>query len=44
MRGAEERRLRRISHTPQGGATEGNKADGILMVFKGFVKRNEVLK
>ena len=32
MQGAEERRLRRISHTSQGGAIEGNAADDALMV------------
>jgi hypothetical protein len=36
MQGAEERRLRRISHTPQGGASEGNAADDILTVDQGF--------
>jgi len=35
MLGAEERRLRRISNTSQGGASEGNTADGILMVDQG---------
>ena len=35
MQGAEERRLRRMSNTPQGGTTEGNAADDILMVDQG---------
>jgi hypothetical protein len=35
MQGAEERRLRRISDTPQGEATEGNAADDILLVNQG---------
>jgi len=35
MQGAEERRLRRICNTPQGGASEGNTADDILMVDQG---------
>jgi hypothetical protein len=35
MQGAEERRVRRIGHTPQGGASEGNAADDILMVDQG---------
>jgi hypothetical protein len=35
MQGAEERRLRRIGHTPQGGASEGNAADDILTVDQG---------
>ena len=35
MQGAEERRLRRISNTPQGEATEGNTADDSLMVDQG---------
>jgi len=38
MQGAEERRLRRISNTPQGGATEGNAADDALMVNQDFLK------
>ncbi|MBN2060044.1 MAG: hypothetical protein JW882_06470 [Deltaproteobacteria bacterium] len=36
MQGAEERRLRRISNTPQGGAITGNAADGALMVDQGM--------
>ena len=44
MQGAEERRLRRIGHTPQGGASEGNAApwiplrrgDDILTVDQGL--------
>jgi len=32
MQGAEERRLRRMSNTPQGGEIEGNAADDALMV------------
>jgi hypothetical protein len=35
MLGVEERRLRRMSYTPQGGATEDNAADDILMVNQG---------
>jgi hypothetical protein len=35
MQGAEECRLRRISNTPQGEATEGNAADDTLMVDQG---------
>jgi len=35
MQGAEERRLKRISNTLQGEATEGNIADDILMVDQG---------
>ena len=35
MQGAEERLLRRMSNTPQVGATEGNDADDILMVDQG---------
>jgi hypothetical protein len=34
--GAEERRLRRISNTPQGEAIEGNAADDTLMVDQGL--------
>jgi len=36
MQGAEERRLRRMSNTPQGEAIEGNAADDILMVDQGI--------
>jgi len=35
MQGAEERRLRRMSNTPQGGAIESNAADDTLMVDQG---------
>ena len=35
MQGVEERRLRRMSNTLQGGATEGNAADDALMVDQG---------
>jgi len=35
MQGAEERRLRRMNYTPQGGAIEDNAADDILMVDQG---------
>ncbi len=35
MQGAKERRVRRISHTPQGGATAGNAAGDTLMVDQG---------
>ena len=44
MHGVEERRLRRITNTPQGEAIEGNTADDTLMVDQGeepFLK-NEV--
>jgi hypothetical protein len=37
MKGAEERRLRRISNTPQGEASEGNTADDALMVDQGHL-------
>jgi hypothetical protein len=37
MQGAEECRLRRISNTPQGEATEGNAADDTLMVDQGYL-------
>ncbi len=32
MQGAEERRVRRMSNTPQGGANEGNTADDAFPV------------
>jgi len=32
MQGGKERRVRRISHTPQGGMTAANAAGGIFMV------------
>ena len=35
MQGVEERRLRRMNNTPQGGAIEDNAADDILMVDQG---------
>ena len=35
MQGAEDRRLRRMNYTPQGGEIEGNAADDILMVDQG---------
>jgi len=35
MQGAEERRLRRMNNTSQGGATEGNTADDALMEIQG---------
>jgi len=35
MQGAEERRLRRMSNTPQGEAIEGNAADDALMADQG---------
>ncbi|MBW1861178.1 MAG: hypothetical protein JRJ02_02230 [Deltaproteobacteria bacterium] len=35
MQGAEERRLRRMKYTPQGGEIEGNAADDSLMVDQG---------
>ena len=35
MQGAEERRLKRMSNTLQGGASDGNAADGALMVDQG---------
>ena len=34
MQGTEERRLRRITNTPQEGAIEGNTADDILLVYQ----------
>jgi len=34
MQGAEERRLRRMGNTPQGGVIEGNAADDTLMVIR----------
>ena len=37
MQGAEERRLRRMNFTPQGGEIEGNAADDTLMVDQGIV-------
>jgi hypothetical protein len=43
MQGAEERRLRRISNTPQGEAIEGNAADGALMVDQGHPLRQAAL-
>jgi len=36
MQGAEERRQRRMSDTPQGEATEGNTADDAFMVDQGI--------
>ena len=36
MQGAEEQRLRRMEHTPQGGVIEGNAADDALMVDQGI--------
>jgi len=44
MQGAEERRLRRMKYTPQGGAIEGNAADDTLMVDQGrtpFIDNHE---
>jgi len=35
MQGTEERRLRRMSNTLQGGAIKGNAADDALMVDQG---------
>ena len=35
MQGAEERRVRRMNFTPQGGAIEDNAADDIFMVNQG---------
>ncbi|MBN2061774.1 MAG: hypothetical protein JW882_15285 [Deltaproteobacteria bacterium] len=35
MQGTEERQLRRMNNTPQGGAIEGNAADDTLMVNLG---------
>ena len=37
MQGAKERRVRCISHTPQGGTNEGNAAAGALMVDQGAI-------
>jgi hypothetical protein len=34
MQGDEERRLRRMVNTPQGGAIEGNAADNTLLVVR----------
>jgi len=34
MQGAEERRLRHMTNTPQGGASEGNAADDALPVIR----------
>jgi hypothetical protein len=39
MQGAEERRLRRMSNTPQRGATDGNTADDTLPVNQGSPMR-----
>ena len=39
MQGAEERRMRCINHTPQGGANKGNAAAGALMVDQGHPGR-----
>jgi len=39
MQGAEERRLRRMNYTPQGGAIEGNAADDIFLVDQGKITR-----
>jgi len=36
MQGAEERRLRRMSNTLQGGAIEGNAPDDALMLDQGY--------
>jgi hypothetical protein len=36
MQGAEERRLRRMGNTPQGGAIEGNTSDDALFVIRNF--------
>jgi hypothetical protein len=45
MQDAKERRLRRISNTPQGEATEGNTADDTLMVDQGvFGLTNSVIR
>jgi len=38
MQGAEEKRLRRMSNTPQGGAIESNAADDALMGIRGSRK------
>ena len=43
MQGVEERRLRRMSNTPQGEATEGNAADDILMVDQGGMFSIDIL-
>jgi hypothetical protein len=34
MQGAEERRLRRMNNTPQGGVNEGNTADDALPMIR----------
>ncbi len=39
MQGAEERRLRRMRNTLQGGALEGNAADDAWMVDQGSISR-----
>ena len=36
MQGDEERRLRRMGNTPQGGAIEGNAADDAFLGFRDF--------
>jgi hypothetical protein len=43
MQGAEERRLRRMSNTPQGGAIEDNAADDALMVDQGLYNSVDVV-
>ena len=37
MQGDEERRLRRMGNTPQGGVIEGNAADDALMMIRGVL-------
>jgi len=44
MQGAEERRLRRMSNTPQGGAKEGNAADDALPVTRGGIAMLSIYK
>ena len=39
MQDVEERRLRRMNNTPQGGTIEDNAADDILMVDQGLIFR-----
>ncbi len=37
MQGDEERRLRCMVNTPQGGAIEGNAADDAFMMIRGVI-------
>jgi len=40
MQGAEERRLRRMDNTPQGGAIESNTADDTLLMIRNGLAHN----